>query len=173
MPSATPSWNLLSTQHLAEYTISTSTQRRADQPRPRVAGGTLVRKARFADGQPISCLFDFECTAFHNAHESLHRGSGPYSTCPNQPSGRRASRGTTLCLFNAAQDELHHRSRHHSGNCRLTKPIPGASRWTTKSCMSYVSTPLYIITLALDLYFSMIKEAAQPPASCCQPDRSR
>src|SRR5512133_3423071 len=50
-------------------------------PRPR--GWHLVERHVLVDGEPVSAsLFDFGVAFYHNAHELLERGSGPYFYLP-------------------------------------------------------------------------------------------
>ncbi|HEY1013814.1 MAG TPA: malate synthase A [Herpetosiphonaceae bacterium] len=71
--------------------------------RPR--GWHLVEKHVLVDGEPISAsLFDFGLYFFHNAHELLARGTGPYFYLPKLESHREARLWNEV--FNAAQDEL-------------------------------------------------------------------
>lgn len=71
--------------------------------RPR--GWHLPEKNVLVDGQPISAsLFDFGLYFFHNAHELLQRGSGPYFYLPKLESHLEARLWNDV--FNLAQDEL-------------------------------------------------------------------
>jgi malate synthase len=71
--------------------------------RPR--GWHLVEKHVLVDGEPVSAsLFDFGLFFFHNAHELLRRGSGPYFYLPKLESHREARLWNDV--FNAAQDAL-------------------------------------------------------------------
>jgi malate synthase len=71
--------------------------------RPR--GWHLVEKHCLVDGQPISAsLFDFGIHFFHNAKESLSRGTGPYFYLPKLESHLEARLWSEV--FNAAQDRL-------------------------------------------------------------------
>src|SRR4051812_9300367 len=57
--------------------------------RPR--GWHLTEKQVTVDGEPISAsLFDFGLYLFHNAHELLTRGSGPYFYLPKLENHREA-----------------------------------------------------------------------------------
>ncbi|MEO8285108.1 MAG: malate synthase A [Chloroflexota bacterium] len=71
--------------------------------RPR--GWHLVEKHVLVDGEPISAsLFDFGLYFFHNAHELLKRGSGPYFYIPKLESHLEARLWNDV--FNFAQDAL-------------------------------------------------------------------
>ncbi|MCL4300359.1 MAG: malate synthase A [Anaerolineae bacterium] len=71
--------------------------------RPR--GWHLPEKNVLVDGQPISAsLFDFGLYFFHNAHELLQRGSGPYFYLPKLESHLEARLWNDV--FNLAQAEL-------------------------------------------------------------------
>lgn len=71
--------------------------------RPR--GWHLVEKHVLIDGQPVSAsLFDFGLYFFHNAHELVERGSGPYFYLPKLESHREARLWNEVFLF--AQHEL-------------------------------------------------------------------
>lgn len=71
--------------------------------RPR--GWHLEEKHVSVDGKPVSAsLFDFALYFFHNAHELLQRGSGPYFYLPKMESHREARLWNDV--FNFAQDEL-------------------------------------------------------------------
>lgn len=71
--------------------------------RPR--GWHLVEKHVLIDGQPVSAsLFDFGLYFFHNAHELLQRGTGPYFYLPKLESHLEARLWNDV--FNAAQDAL-------------------------------------------------------------------
>jgi len=71
--------------------------------RPR--GWHLTEKNVLVDGQPISAsLFDFGLYFFHNAHELMRRGSGPYFYLAKLE-GRREAR-LWNDVFNQAQDLL-------------------------------------------------------------------
>jgi len=71
--------------------------------RPR--GWHLVEKHVLVDGQPVSAsLFDFGLYFFHNAHELLQRGTGPYFYLPKLESHLEARLWNDV--FNAAQDAL-------------------------------------------------------------------
>ncbi|PJF32649.1 MAG: malate synthase A [Phototrophicales bacterium] len=72
--------------------------------RPR--GWHLNEKHFWVDGQPIpGGLFDFGLYFFHNAHELLKRGTGPYFYLPKLESHLEARLWNDV--FNFAQDELH------------------------------------------------------------------
>ena len=59
------------------------------QIRPR--GWHLLERHLTVDGQPVSgALFDFALSFFHNAHEQLARGAGPYYYLPKLESHREA-----------------------------------------------------------------------------------
>ncbi len=71
--------------------------------RPR--GWHLVERHVLVDGEPISAsLFDFGLYFFHNAHELLNRGSGPYFYLPKLESHLEARLWNDV--FNFAQDRL-------------------------------------------------------------------
>ncbi|MBI5670494.1 MAG: malate synthase A [Chloroflexi bacterium] len=71
--------------------------------RPR--GWHLNEKHFLVDGKPIpGSLFDFGLYFFHNAHELLRRGSGPYFYLPKLESHLEARLWNDV--FNLAQDEL-------------------------------------------------------------------
>jgi malate synthase len=71
--------------------------------RPR--GWHLTEKHVLMDGQPISAsLFDFGLYFFHNAHELLKRGTGPYFYLPKLESHLEARLWNDV--FNFAQDAL-------------------------------------------------------------------
>ncbi len=71
--------------------------------RPR--GWHLVERHVLVDGEPISAsLFDFGLYFFHNAHELLNRGSGPYFYLPKLESHLEARLWNDV--FNYAQDRL-------------------------------------------------------------------
>jgi malate synthase len=71
--------------------------------RPR--GWHLNEKHFLVDGKPIpGGLFDFGLYFFHNAHELLKRGSGPYFYLPKMESHLEARLWNDV--FNLAQDEL-------------------------------------------------------------------
>ena len=72
-------------------------------PRPR--GWHLDEKHVLIDGQPVSgAIFDFALYFFHNAKETLARGSGPYFYLPKMESHLEARLWNDI--FNVAQDEL-------------------------------------------------------------------
>jgi malate synthase len=71
--------------------------------RPR--GWHLEEKHLLVDGEPISAsLFDFGLYFFHNAHELLARGSGPYFYLPKLENHLEARLWNDV--FDVAQDEL-------------------------------------------------------------------
>ncbi|MFN8455986.1 MAG: malate synthase A [Anaerolineae bacterium] len=71
--------------------------------RPR--GWHLIEKNVLVDGQPMSgSLFNFGLYFFHNAHELLKRGSGPYFYLPKLESHLEARLWNDV--FNLAQDKL-------------------------------------------------------------------
>ena len=71
--------------------------------RPR--GWHLHEKHLVADGSPVSAsLFDFGLYFFHNAHELLKRGTGPYFYLPKMESHLEARLWNDV--FNYAQDAL-------------------------------------------------------------------
>jgi malate synthase len=72
-------------------------------PRPR--GWHLSERHVLVDGEPVSAsLFDFGLAFFHNAHELLERGSGPYFYLPKLESHLEARLWNGA--FVLAQDEL-------------------------------------------------------------------
>jgi malate synthase len=72
-------------------------------PRPR--GWHLLEKHVLIDGSPVSgSIFDFALYFFHNAKETLARGSGPYFYLPKMESHLEARLWNDI--FNFAQDEL-------------------------------------------------------------------
>jgi malate synthase len=72
-------------------------------PRPR--GWHLDEKHVLIDGQPVAAgIFDFALYFFHNAKETLARGSGPYFYLPKMESHLEARLWNDI--FNLAQDEL-------------------------------------------------------------------
>ncbi len=78
--------------------------------RPR--GWHLPEAHVLVDGEPISAsLFDFGLYFFHNAAESVRRGSGPYFYLPKLEASEEARLWNDV--FNAAQDALEHSARHH------------------------------------------------------------
>lgn len=91
--------------------------------RPR--GWHLVEKHVLVDGEPISAsLFDFGLYFFHNAHELVRRGSGPYFYLPKLESHLEARLWNNV--FNFAQDYVglpgdhpgHGAHRNHPGGLR-------------------------------------------------------
>jgi len=71
--------------------------------RPR--GWHLDEKHVLVDGRPMTgALFDFGLYFFHNAHELLNRGTGPYFYLPKMESHSEARIWNDV--FNLAQDEL-------------------------------------------------------------------
>ena len=71
--------------------------------RPR--GWHLVEKHALLDGEPVSgSLFDFGLYFFHNAHELLRRGSGPYFYLPKLESHHEARLWNEVFCF--AQEAL-------------------------------------------------------------------
>lgn len=84
-----------------EYKLKEKTATLVVRPR----GWHLVEKHVYVDGEPISAsLFDFGLYFFHNAHELLRRGSGPYFYLPKLESHLRARLWNEV--FNFAQDYL-------------------------------------------------------------------
>ncbi|CAM9987501.1 unnamed protein product, partial [Phaeothamnion confervicola] len=72
-------------------------------PRPR--GWHLDEKHVLIDGKPVAGgIFDFALCFFHNAKETLARGSGPYFYLPKMESHLEARLWNDI--FNVAQDEL-------------------------------------------------------------------
>lgn len=71
--------------------------------RPR--GWHLEEAHVLVDGEPVSAsLFDFGLYFFHNAHETLRRGSGPYFYLPKTEAYEEARLWNTV--FNFAQDHM-------------------------------------------------------------------
>ena len=72
-------------------------------PRPR--GWHLDEKHVLVDGKPVAgAIFDFALYFFHNAKETIARGSGPYFYLPKMESHLEARLWNDI--FKAAQDEL-------------------------------------------------------------------
>jgi len=72
-------------------------------PRPR--GWHLDEKHVWIDGDPVAgAIFDFALYFFHNAKQSLARGSGPYFYLPKLESHLEARLWNDI--FNLAQDEI-------------------------------------------------------------------
>jgi malate synthase len=83
------------------YELSTDTATLMVRPR----GWHLVERHMAVDGEPVSAsLFDFGCFMFHNAHELVARGSGPYFYLPKLESHLEARLWNDV--FVAAQDAL-------------------------------------------------------------------
>ncbi|GAB4521914.1 MAG: malate synthase A [Anaerolineae bacterium] len=83
------------------YTLNDETAVLMVRPR----GWHLNEKHFLVDGTPIpGGLFDFGLYFFHNAHELLKRGSGPYFYLPKMESHLEARLWNDV--FNLAQDEL-------------------------------------------------------------------
>jgi malate synthase len=83
------------------YTLNDKTATLMVRPR----GWHLPEKHLLVDGKPISgSLFDFGLYFFHNAHELIARGSGPYFYLPKMESHLEARLWNDV--FNLAQDEL-------------------------------------------------------------------
>src|SRR5438105_12008250 len=83
------------------YTLNEQTAVLLVRPR----GWHLDEKHVLLDGKPISgALFDFGLYFFHNAHELLDRGTGPYFYLPKMESHTEARIWNDV--FNLAQDEL-------------------------------------------------------------------
>jgi malate synthase len=83
------------------YTLQENTATLLVRPR----GWHLDEKRMLIDGQPISAsLFDFGLYFFHNAHELIRRGSGPYFYLPKLESHLEARLWNDV--FNKAQDLL-------------------------------------------------------------------
>ncbi|MBI3949314.1 MAG: malate synthase A [Acidobacteria bacterium] len=71
--------------------------------RPR--GWHLMERHVLVDGRPISgSLFDFGLYLYHNAHELMRRGTGPYYYLPKLENHQEARLWNDV--FNLAQDEL-------------------------------------------------------------------
>ena len=69
----------------------------------RSRGWHMVEKHFTVDGEPISAsLFDFGLYFFHNAHELVKRGTGPYFYLPKMESHLEARLWNDV--FNLAQD---------------------------------------------------------------------
>jgi malate synthase len=84
-----------------EYRLEEKTATLLVRPR----GWHLVEKNLKVDGQPVSAsLFDFGLYFFHNAHERLARGTGPYFYLPKLESHLEARLWNDV--FNFAQDAL-------------------------------------------------------------------
>ena len=65
----------------------------------------MVEKHFTVDGEPISAsLFDFGLYFFHNAHELVRRGTGPYFYLPKMESHLEARLWNDV--FNLAQDHV-------------------------------------------------------------------
>jgi malate synthase len=66
--------------------------------RPR--GWHLIEKHMLVDGKPVSAsIFDFGLFFFHNAHELLRRGSGPYFYLPKLENHAEASLWNDIFVF--------------------------------------------------------------------------
>jgi malate synthase len=77
--------------------------------RPR--GWHLTERHLLVDGEPVSAsLFDFGLTAFHNAHASLDRGSGPYFYIPKLESHLEARLWNDVFAFAEQELQLPHAS---------------------------------------------------------------
>jgi malate synthase len=84
-----------------EYRLNDETATLLVRPR----GWHLVEKHVLVDGRPISAsLFDFGLYFFHNAHELLERGSGPYFYLAKLESHQEARLWNDV--FNHAQEAL-------------------------------------------------------------------
>lgn len=84
-----------------EYKLKDKTATLLVRPR----GWHLVEKNVLVDDQPVSAsLFDFGLYFFHNTHELLQRGTGPYFYLPKLESHQEASLWNDV--FNLAQDDL-------------------------------------------------------------------
>ena len=84
-----------------EYTLNENVA--VLMPRPR--GWHLIEKHLLVDGEPVAGgLFDFGLFFFHNAHELIARGSGPYFYLPKMESRLEARIWNDA--FKLAQDEL-------------------------------------------------------------------
>ena len=82
---------------------------RTDRPLPtliaRARGWHLEEKHVTVDGEPMSgSLFDFGLYFFHNAHELVRRGSGPYFYLPKMESHLEARLWNDV--FNVSQDYI-------------------------------------------------------------------
>jgi len=83
------------------YTLNETTAVLFVRPR----GWHLVEKHLLIDGEPISAsLFDFGLYFFHNAHELIRRGTGPYFYLPKMESHLEARLWNDV--FDFAQDAL-------------------------------------------------------------------
>ncbi len=70
-----------------QYALNEKTATLVVRPR----GWHLLEKHLLVDGQPVSAsLFDFGLYFFHNVHESVRRGTGPYFYLPKMESHREA-----------------------------------------------------------------------------------
>src|SRR5918996_872837 len=84
-----------------EYTLNENVAVLMPPPR----GWHLIEKHLLVDGEPIAGgLFDFGLFFFHNAHELIARGSGPYFYLPKMESRLEARIWNDA--FKLAQDEL-------------------------------------------------------------------
>ena len=84
-----------------QYSLKDKTARIMVRPR----GWHMVEKHALLDGKPISAsLFDFGLYFFHNARESLQRGTGPYFYLPKIESHLEARLWNDVFVF--AQNEL-------------------------------------------------------------------
>ncbi len=83
------------------YRLNTSTATLVVRPR----GWHLDEAHMLVDGRPVSAsLFDFALYMFHNAHELMQRGTGPYFYLPKLESYREARLWNDVFLF--AQERL-------------------------------------------------------------------
>jgi malate synthase len=84
-----------------EYRLNDTTATLAVRPR----GWHLVEKHVHVDDEPVAgAFFDFGLYFFHNAHELIRRGSGPYFYLPKMQSHLEARLWNDV--FNFAQDRL-------------------------------------------------------------------
>jgi malate synthase len=84
-----------------QYSLKEKTARIMVRPR----GWHMIEKHALLDGKPISAsLFDFGLYFFHNARESLQRGTGPYFYLPKIESHLEARLWNDVFVF--AQNEL-------------------------------------------------------------------
>ncbi|MBC8155342.1 MAG: malate synthase A, partial [Bacteroidetes bacterium] len=85
------------------YTLNETTAVLHVRPR----GWHLPEKHFLIDGEPTSgALFDFGLYVFHNAHELLRRGSGPYLYLPKLENRAEARLWDQVCSFAEARLDL-------------------------------------------------------------------
>src|SRR5688572_24117304 len=91
----------LTTPEGKQYRLNDQTATLMVRPR----GWHLTEKNVLVDNEPISAsLFDFGLYFFHNAHELIRRGTGPYFYLPKLENRHEARLWNDV--FNAAQDAL-------------------------------------------------------------------